>query len=41
VTVESKQLALEAAERAGLSMHEWLDRAVRREAERDLRNPAA
>jgi ubiquinone/menaquinone biosynthesis C-methylase UbiE/uncharacterized protein YbaR (Trm112 family) len=29
VTVETRALALEAAARAGLSVHEWLDRAVR------------
>ncbi len=41
VTLEAKKLALEAAGRAGLSVHEWLDRAVRHEAERALRESAA
>jgi ubiquinone/menaquinone biosynthesis C-methylase UbiE/uncharacterized protein YbaR (Trm112 family) len=36
VTVETKELAWKAAERRGISMHEWLDRLVRAAAERDL-----
>ena len=36
VTLETKRIAQEAAARSGLSMHEWLDRLVRNEAEREL-----
>jgi SAM-dependent methyltransferase len=32
VTVEAKELALKAAAASGLSVHEWLDRAVRQQA---------
>jgi ubiquinone/menaquinone biosynthesis C-methylase UbiE len=37
VTPEAKELARRAAEASGLSMHEWLDRAVRAAAEEDER----
>jgi ubiquinone/menaquinone biosynthesis C-methylase UbiE len=33
VTLEAKEMARQAAEASGLSMHEWLDRAVRAAAE--------
>jgi ubiquinone/menaquinone biosynthesis C-methylase UbiE len=33
VRVDTKELAVRAAERAGLSMHDWLDRVVRQAAE--------
>jgi ubiquinone/menaquinone biosynthesis C-methylase UbiE len=36
VTPEAKELARQAAARAGLSIHEWLDRLVRRQADQDL-----
>lgn len=36
VSVGTKRMALQAAAKAGLSMHEWLDRLVREEAERQL-----
>lgn len=36
VTPEAKELAKKAAAEAGLSLHEWLDRLVRKEAEEDL-----
>ena len=40
VSLEAKSMAREAAARVGLSVHEWLDRLVRREAEEDLsKNP--
>jgi ubiquinone/menaquinone biosynthesis C-methylase UbiE len=35
VTIEAKRMAHEAAEASGLSMHEWLDRAVRSAAASD------
>ena len=37
VGLETKELARRAAEASGLSMHEWLDRAVRAAAERSDR----
>jgi ubiquinone/menaquinone biosynthesis C-methylase UbiE len=36
VTPEAKELARQAAARAGVSVHEWLDRLVRSRAEQDL-----
>ena len=36
VSPETKRLAEQAREKAGLSMHKWLDEVVRRAAERDL-----
>lgn len=36
VTPEAKELAKQAAARCGVSLHEWLDRLVRKEADRDL-----
>jgi hypothetical protein len=36
VTPEAKELAKQAAARTGVSMHEWLDRVVRRQAGQDL-----
>jgi ubiquinone/menaquinone biosynthesis C-methylase UbiE len=36
VTVETKELALQAAQKSGLSVHQWLDRTVRRQARRDI-----
>jgi ubiquinone/menaquinone biosynthesis C-methylase UbiE len=36
VTPEAKELASQAAARTGLSIHEWLDRLVRRQAVQDL-----
>jgi ubiquinone/menaquinone biosynthesis C-methylase UbiE len=36
VTPETKELARQAAARAGVSIHEWLDRLVRRQATADL-----
>jgi ubiquinone/menaquinone biosynthesis C-methylase UbiE len=36
VTPEAKELAKQAAARCGVSMHEWLDRLVRRQAGEDL-----
>ncbi len=38
VTEETKKLAQEARQIAGLSMHQWLDVAVRKAAEEELRN---
>jgi SAM-dependent methyltransferase len=40
VTPEAKTMAEEAAEASGLSMHEWLDRAVRAAAEDGNERPA-
>jgi ubiquinone/menaquinone biosynthesis C-methylase UbiE len=37
VTLEAKKMAHAAAEASGLTVHEWLDRAVRGEAERSLK----
>lgn len=37
VKPETKALAMQAREKLGLSMHDWLDAAVRREAERVLK----
>ncbi len=37
VTIEAKKMAQAAAEASGLTMHEWLDRAVRGEATRVLK----
>jgi ubiquinone/menaquinone biosynthesis C-methylase UbiE len=36
VTPETKELAKKAAAQAGLSLHEWLDRLVRKQAQEDL-----
>ena len=36
VTPEAKELARQAAARMGVSIHEWLDRLVRRQADQDL-----
>ncbi len=36
VTPETKELARRAAAGAGVSIHEWLDRLVRRQATADL-----
>lgn len=36
VTLETKKLAVEAAAKRGMSLHEWLDRIVRGHAEEDL-----
>jgi SAM-dependent methyltransferase len=36
VTLETRQLALKAREKLGVSMHDWLDALVRREAEKIL-----
>jgi ubiquinone/menaquinone biosynthesis C-methylase UbiE len=36
VTVEAKELVQQAARKSGLSIHTWLDRAVREQARRDL-----
>jgi SAM-dependent methyltransferase len=36
VTDETKKLAQEARRKAGLSMHEWLDKVVRKRAEEEL-----
>jgi SAM-dependent methyltransferase len=36
VSVETKEMAEKAARRLGVSIHEWLDRAVRKAAVRDL-----
>jgi ubiquinone/menaquinone biosynthesis C-methylase UbiE len=36
VTIESKDLAQRAARKSGLSIHEWLDRAVRERALREI-----
>jgi ubiquinone/menaquinone biosynthesis C-methylase UbiE len=41
VSPETKRLAQEAAQAAGVSMHQWLDTLVRGEAERILDGPAA
>lgn len=38
VSDEAKRLAQEARAKAGLSMHDWLDRAVREAASNELRN---
>ena len=38
VTPETKELAWEAVEKRGDSMHEWLDRIVREAADKDLEN---
>jgi len=38
VTVETKRLAEQAREKAGISMHKWLDQVVRQAALRDLDN---
>jgi ubiquinone/menaquinone biosynthesis C-methylase UbiE len=38
VTPEAKELAKKAAARSGVSVHEWLDRLVRAQANRDLAN---
>jgi ubiquinone/menaquinone biosynthesis C-methylase UbiE len=40
VTPQAKHLAREAAARAGVSLHEWLDRLVREQAARDLTDKA-
>jgi len=37
VTLEAKELAQQAKERTGESMHEWVDRVVREAAKRELR----
>jgi len=36
VTPEAKELARQAAANMGLSIHEWLDRLVRKQADQDL-----
>jgi ubiquinone/menaquinone biosynthesis C-methylase UbiE len=36
VTPETKRIAIEAAKKSGISVHEWLDKLVRKEAERIL-----
>ena len=40
VTDETKKLAQEARQKAGLSMHEWLDQAVRKAANEELSDSA-
>jgi ubiquinone/menaquinone biosynthesis C-methylase UbiE len=40
VSPEAKALAREAAEKSGVSIHEWLDRLVKAQAARDLEGPA-
>jgi hypothetical protein len=37
VTIEAKEMADRAARQLGMSRHEWLERAVRAAATRDLR----
>lgn len=39
VTLEAKKMAIEAAKKAGLSLHEWLDRLVKDGAGKDLKKP--
>ena len=41
VTPEAKALARTAAERAGKSVHDWLDGLVREAARRELDTPGA
>ncbi|MEQ8791562.1 MAG: class I SAM-dependent methyltransferase [Pirellulaceae bacterium] len=41
VSLETKELAQQAAQAAGMSMHQWLDTLVRVEAERVLEGPVA
>ena len=38
VTPEAKELARKAAASVGLSVHEWLDRLVRKQAAKDIRH---
>jgi SAM-dependent methyltransferase len=38
VTPETKKMAQEAAEKRGISLHEWLDKLVKEAAKRDLEN---
>ena len=40
VTAETKELAQQAAQKTRLSMHEWLDRTVRLQAGRDIKDPS-
>lgn len=41
VTPEAKEMARKAAAAAGVSVHEWLDRLVRKQADEDLARPKA
>jgi len=41
VTPEAKELAHKAAAEVGLSVHEWLDRLVRKQAAKDIRQPGS
>ena len=36
VTQEAKQMAIEAAKKRGVSLHQWLDELVRERADEDL-----
>jgi heme oxygenase len=41
VSDETKKLAQEARQNAGVSMHQWLDEAVRKAAEEELRSKSS